>query len=66
MKSLALGVACIFMLPLRATAQQVFTLVEIEGQVSSFQLNMGQTAAGGTAAGPPIKCSLAVSPFLSR
>jgi len=43
-------------------AQQTFTLAQIEEQISSFRLSHGQTAAGGTAAGPPSKCSLAVGP----
>jgi len=62
MNIIARTVACVVLLAFEIAAQQTFTLAEIEKQISSFQLSHGQTAAGGTAAGPPSKCSLAVCP----
>lgn len=58
----ALWLSC-GLLVLPATAQETASLAEIEAQISSYQRDHGLTAAGGTAAGPPLKCSLAVSPI---
>ncbi|KAG9242387.1 FAD binding domain-containing protein [Calycina marina] len=49
----------ISLLGLKVTAQQPFTLAEIEDQIAAYQRNHGVSAVGVSAAGPPVKCSLA-------